>query len=114
MKPMCRFGRSTAGRSAGGTRLLILLTQETRRVPPSLRRAGATNACLLCGATAKRNDPPSLVHPHHAKFAEKIETITAPAPLFGRLYQSASHRIPMDVPQLLDALSGRPYIEVVG
>jgi hypothetical protein len=44
---------------------------------------------------------------------QKIETITAPTPLLGRLDQSALHRIAMHVPQLLHALPGREYVKVV-
>jgi hypothetical protein len=67
----------------------------------------------LCRAISKRNLSPSLIHPHRSGLLQKIETINAPSPLFWRFHQSSFHRIPMHIPQLLDVLFCRPYVEVV-
>ena len=66
-------------------------------------------------ATRLRNEifGPAFVHPHRPSFAQKIETITAPAPLLRRADQASLHRIAMHVPELLHAFLRRPYIEVV-
>ena len=62
---------------------------------------------------SKRDLGPALIHPHRAHLFHKVETITAPAPLFRRFHESSFHRIAMHVPQLLYALLRGPHVEVV-
>ena len=62
---------------------------------------------------SKRDLGPALVHPHRANLFQKVETITAPAPLFRRFHESPFHRIAMHVPQLFHALLRGPHVEVV-
>ena len=52
----------------------------------------------------------NLNHPFHSR---NIVAKTAPNPLLRTPNQPAHHRIPMDVPQLLDPLLLSPYIEIV-
>ena len=56
----------------------------------------------------ERNHGPSLIQPYQPGLFEKIETITAPAPLLGRLHQSALYRVAMHIPEFLHALLRRP------
>jgi hypothetical protein len=71
-------------------------------------------AAELGHSIAERNLRPALVDAHRPRFVQKIETITAPAPLLRRADQAPFHRIAMHVAELLHALLGRPYVEVVG
>src|SRR5579863_6487548 len=70
-------------------------------------------AAKLRNPIAKRNLGPSLIHANRARFFEKVEAVTAPAPLLRRLHQSAFHRIAVHVSQLLDPLPRCPNVEVV-
>jgi hypothetical protein len=70
-------------------------------------------AAKLRRSISKRNLGPALIHSNRSGFFEKIVSITAPAPLLGRLHESAFHRIAMHVAQLLHAFLRRPHIEVV-
>ncbi len=68
-----------------------------------------------------RNDPelfplprgPLRLNLHYSLDPGNIMTKTAPSPLLGIRDQSPSHRIAMDIPQLLDPPSLAPDIEVV-
>src|SRR5438105_447160 len=60
-----------------------------------------------------RNLRPAFIYSHGRGFVEEIETITAPLPLLRQVHQTALHRIPVHIPQFLDALGRRPNIEVV-
>ncbi len=62
---------------------------------------------------AKRNLRPALIHFYQARLFEKVETITAPAPLLGCFHQSSFHRIAMHVPEFLHPLLRRPYVEII-
>jgi hypothetical protein len=75
-------------------------------MPAQLRRSRC--------AIPKRNLRPAFIHAHRPGLVQKIETITAPAPLLGRFHQSTFYRVPMHIPELLHTLLRRPYVEVVG
>src|SRR5580658_9362476 len=83
----CQYAGRNLDPSGRVAQVLILLTLSTQWVPrPSrfLRRAGTTNVCSgaeLGHSMAERNLRPALVHAHRPRFVQKIETITAPAPL---------------------------------
>jgi hypothetical protein len=77
------------------------------RVPRTL------TAAVLGGPVLKRNLPPTFVDPHRLDLAEKIEPVTAPAPLFCQPDQSALHGIAMHVAQFLHALLCGRDVEVV-
>jgi len=62
---------------------------------------------------SERNLAPALVDFDETLFAEQVEAVTAPAPLFRRIYQSAFHRIAMHVAQFLESFFRGPYVEII-
>jgi len=74
----------------------------------------ALTARRLRHSIPERNLRPAFIDPHRPGFVQKIETITAPAPLLRCDDQASLHWIAMHVAELLHALLGRPYVEVVG
>src|SRR5437867_12413584 len=50
---------------------------------------------------------------HKSINTDRVVNEAAPLPIFGTRNQISSHRIPMDVPQLLNSLRFSPNIEVV-
>src|SRR5271170_7089401 len=68
---------------------------------------------FLGRAIPKRNLRPALVDSNRSGFVQKIEAITAPAPLLRHSRQSPLHRIAMHIAELLHALLRRPYVEIV-
>jgi hypothetical protein len=108
------------GQTPGGwPRLLISVASAIKWVPRpsrSLRRAGVRDAYAmgwLGRRRSKRNLFPAFIYSHGPSFVQEIETVAAPAPFFGRTHQSALHRVAVHIPELFDALLGRPHVEVV-
>ena len=99
---------SCAHDRVGGWPRLVHLADITNTVgAPSLRclqgRVPRAPAVKLRHPIPERNLRPSFIHPHRPGFIQKIETITAPAPLLGRFHQSSFYRIAMHVPEFLHA-----------
>src|SRR6266478_4330432 len=61
----------------------------------------------------KRNLPPTLVHPHWPRLVEKVEAITAPAPILRCRRQTSLHRIAVQIAQFLHPLLLCPNIEIM-
>src|ERR1700722_3352734 len=106
-------------RPDGWPRLLISLALPTEWGAPSLRvlceGAGTTMPAvtLLCDSIPKRNPRPAPIDSPRPSLSQKIETITAPAPLLRSFHQSAFHWVAMDVPQFLHTLLRGPHIKVI-
>ena len=105
--------------TGGWPRLLLRRHRQHNWVPRSFAvcakgRVPRTPAAeRLRHPFVKRNLRPTLVDSHGPNLTEKIEAVTAPAPLFRRFDQPSLHRIAMHIPQLLEALPRRPDIKVV-
>src|ERR1700687_264206 len=61
----------------------------------------------------ERNLPPTLIHPHWPGLVEKIEAITAPAPILRCRHQTSLHRIAVQIAQFLHPLLLCPNIEIM-
>src|ERR1700685_1353050 len=103
----------------GWPRLLISLALPAEWVPRSFAFCAkgrvTTNARSdgLRGSTSKRKLRPALIDAHRPSLPQKIETITAPAPLLRSFHQPSFYRIAMYIPQLLHALLGGPHVKVI-
>jgi len=69
--------------------------------------------CISRRRCPKRNLSPTLIHAHRPRLVQKVEAITAPAPILRRRRQASLHRIAVHIPQLLHPLLFRPNIEVI-
>src|SRR5208283_157705 len=61
----------------------------------------------------KRDFPPTFVHPHRPNLVERIEPITAPAPVLRLRHQTPLHGISVHVTKLLTSLLARPNVEII-
>src|SRR6202166_5374430 len=70
---------------------------------------------LAFHAACPRNEnlPPTLIHPHWPRLVEKIEAITAPAPILRCRRQPSLHRIAVHIAQFLHSLLLCPNIEIM-
>ena len=88
---------------------ILPLTQPRRGCPTSfarfLRRVGGRRLPQWDPPFTPREpqtkSAPSPIHSHRPRVAEKIEMITAPAPIFRCRHQTSLHRIPVHILQFL-------------
>jgi hypothetical protein len=60
-----------------------------------------------------KHDPSEPGYPHWARFIQKVETVTRPAPVFRFLDEASRDRIAMHVFQLLHSLVVSEDVEVI-
>src|SRR5581483_6159142 len=85
-------------------------SKRKSRVPhfsPLLREVGWS-----CSTNVSPQYRP-ILDPHRTSFLVSIEPKAAPAPLIGRIHQTACYRIAMNIAQLFNPLTLAPHIEVV-